>query len=139
MQAIVIDCVPIVDPQLAPIIGDNTELIVGCLVNSQAACPANSKVIASSKARPSATSVSIVHEMSPSSHVGFVDVEILATAALAKVEGILPEETSAISGTSGDMASSTRPHNSPSVASIVPSVPEQHPCVSTALKHFKSY
>jgi hypothetical protein len=49
MQAIVVNCVSVVDPQLAPIIGNNAEIIMPSSENSQAPCPTHGKVIASSK------------------------------------------------------------------------------------------
>jgi len=50
VQAIVVNGVSIVDPQLAPIIGNNAEIVVASFEDSQAACPTHGKVIASSKA-----------------------------------------------------------------------------------------
>ena len=63
VQAIVVDCVPIVNPQLAPIIGENAEAVIACLEDSQTACPTHGKVIASAKTGPSATCVAIVHHL----------------------------------------------------------------------------
>jgi hypothetical protein len=69
MQAIVVDCVSIVDPQLAPIIGDNAEMVMASPEDSQAPCPTHGKVIATRETRPSATCVPIVHHSSPAGHV----------------------------------------------------------------------
>jgi hypothetical protein len=74
MQAIIVNRVPIVDPQLAPIIRDNTEMVMTCLEDSQTPCPTNCKVIASREPGPFATSVAIVHIMFPASHVRFAIV-----------------------------------------------------------------
>merc|ERR1719199_898120 len=52
MQTIIVDGVPIVDPQLTAIIGDNAEPVVARPEDSQAACPTHSEVITSSKSRP---------------------------------------------------------------------------------------
>ena len=68
VQAIVVNCVAIVNPQLAPIIGDNLEVVTARLEDSQAASPTHSKVVTSGKARPSATSVAIVHVLGHSSN-----------------------------------------------------------------------
>ena len=61
MQAIIVYCVSIVKPQLAPIIGVNLEVVTACPEDSESACPARSKVIASGEARPPATCVTVVH------------------------------------------------------------------------------
>jgi hypothetical protein len=50
MQAIIVHCVPIVDPHLAAIIRDNAETVMARPINSQTACPAHSKMVASRKA-----------------------------------------------------------------------------------------
>ena len=63
----------------------------------------------------------------------------MALAALTKVEGVLPEETSAISDGIAGLTSATCTHNNPSVSSVSTSVPEQHPSMTTALKHFEFY
>jgi hypothetical protein len=49
VQAIVVDRVTIVEPEVAPIIRYNLEVVMTCLENSHAACPTHSKVIASVK------------------------------------------------------------------------------------------
>jgi len=98
VQAIVVDCVTIVDPQLAPIIRINAEMVMACLVDSHAACPAHSEVITSFETAPFLTCVAIVHIAAPASHVRFAAIQILAPTSLAKVESILHEETMAISG-----------------------------------------
>ena len=63
MQAVVVDCVPIVDPQLATIIRDDTEAIIARPENSQTSRPTNGEMIASGKSRPPATCVTIVHKL----------------------------------------------------------------------------
>jgi hypothetical protein len=49
VQAIVVDSVSVVEPEVAAIIRDNLEVVMPCLENSHAACPTHSKVIASVK------------------------------------------------------------------------------------------
>jgi len=49
VQAIVVDRVTVVEPEVAPIIRDNLEVVMTCLENSHAPCPTHSKVIASVK------------------------------------------------------------------------------------------
>ena len=68
MQAIVVNCVPIIDPQLAPIIRDDAESVMPSLSDFQGACPAHSKVITSGKAGPFPVRVAIVHHLAM--HVG---------------------------------------------------------------------
>jgi hypothetical protein len=63
VQAIVVNCVAIVNPQFAPIIGDNLEVVTARLEDSQAASPTHSEVVTSGKTRPSSTSVFIVHHL----------------------------------------------------------------------------
>ena len=139
MQSVVVNSVLIVNPQLTPIIGDQLEVVVACLEDSQAACPAHSKVIAAGKTRPSATCVAIVDIMSPASHVWSAAHQIRAPPTLTKIKGILPEQTMAISRRIAGLASTSCAHNHPSVSSVRTSVPEQHPSMSTTLKHFKSH
>ena len=63
MQAIVVNCVSIVDPQLASIIGNELEVVTAALEDSQAASPTHCKVIATSETRPFATGVAIVNHL----------------------------------------------------------------------------
>jgi hypothetical protein len=64
-------------------------------------------------------------------------MEILAMATLTKVEGTFLEDTMTIL-----RAGNTRwpyaacAHNTPTVSGVGAPVPEQHPCMSTMLKHF---
>ena len=77
--------------------------------------------------------------MAPTSHLRSTPIQVLAPPTLPEVEGVLPEETMPIGRAMGSGAPATCTHNSPSVGSIGTSVPEQHPSVTTALKHFKSH
>jgi hypothetical protein len=138
VQAIIVDCVPIVDPQLASIIRDNAKIIMARLEDSHAACPAHSKVIASGKTRPSATCVPIIDSVPPSGHVGPAPIQVLATTTLTEVVGVLPEETMAISGAMVS-TSAACPDNSPPVSSIRTMVPEEHPCVTTTFEHLEPH
>ena len=63
MQTIIVDCVPIVDPQLAAIIRDNAETVMASPEDSQSACPTHSEVILLRKTWPLATCVAIVHHL----------------------------------------------------------------------------
>ena len=66
-------------------------------------------------------------------------VQVLATASLTKVEGILHEETMFICDWIVAVTSASCSHNDPSVASVGAMVPEQHPSMATTLKHLKSH
>jgi len=142
MQAIVVDCVPVVNPQLAAIIRDNAESVSADPGDSHAACPTNCKVIAAGKTWPPSTGVTVVYKVLPASHIRAATIQILATTTLTKVEGLLPEKTFAIRGTSTTTATfafCACTHNSPSVSSVSSSVPEQHPSMPTTLKHLNSH
>ena len=63
VQAIIVNCVPIVDPQLAAIIGYELKVVMACSEDSHAASPTHSEVIATRKAIPSGTCVAIIHKL----------------------------------------------------------------------------
>jgi hypothetical protein len=90
MQAIIVDCVPIVDPQLAPIIRNNAETVLAWPPNAQNTCPAHGKVITSGETPPFAVCVAIIDNPDSTSHVRSATFQILAPSALPKVEDILP-------------------------------------------------
>ena len=77
--------------------------------------------------------------MFPASHVCLAIAQSLASATLTKVEDILSEEAMAISGLGGNMASTTCKHNCPSVGSIIATITELNPGMTTTLKHLKSH
>jgi len=124
MQAIIVDCVPVVHPQLAAIIRENAKPVVACPEDSHSASPSHSKVVVSSKARPPATCVTIVDEMFPASHVWSASIQILASPTLPKIEGIFPEKAMAVSDGVVFPSLATCTHNHPSVCSVCTSVPE---------------
>jgi hypothetical protein len=90
MQAIIVDGVSIVNPQLASIIGDDAEPVLASPADSQAACPSHCEVIATGKATPLSTGVAIVDYLDYASHVCPTTVQVRATCALPKVERPLP-------------------------------------------------
>jgi len=55
-------------------------------------------VITLFEATPFLTCVAIVHHLAPTSHVWLATIQVLAPLTLLKVEGVLHEETMAISG-----------------------------------------
>jgi hypothetical protein len=85
MQAIIIDGVPIVDPQLAPIVRNNAEVVIACPADSQPACPTHSKVITSSETRPLAVCVTVIDRPDSASHVRSATVKVLTTATLSEI------------------------------------------------------
>jgi len=139
VQAIVVNGVSIVDPQLAAIIRQNAEMVMAGLEDSQAASPTHSKVITSFETAPFLACVAIVHCMAPAGHVGFATLQVLTPAALAKVKGILHEQTMTISNRVPTVPPATCTNNGPSVTSISTSVPEQHTSITTTFKHFESH
>ena len=72
MQAIIVDCVPTVDPQLAPIIRNNAETVLACPPDAQNTCPTHSKVITSSKTPPFAVRVAIIDNLGLGGYLGLV-------------------------------------------------------------------
>jgi len=65
MQAIIVDRVAIVKPQLAAFIKDNADPMRATPEDSQAACPTDSKVMTSGNTRPSTTCIAVVHIFVP--------------------------------------------------------------------------
>ena len=63
VQAIIVNCVSIVEPQLAPIIRNNAEMVMACPEDSQSACPAHSEVVFFSETGPFATCIAVVHNL----------------------------------------------------------------------------
>merc|ERR1719265_2543864 len=117
MQAVVVNCVTIVEPQLASIIGYKLEVVRTAPKDSQAACPPHREVIASNEARPFASCVAVVHHVFPTSHVWSPTVKVLASTTLTKIESIFPEQSSAVGyGISAALAACT--YNGPSVSSV---------------------
>jgi hypothetical protein len=139
VQAIIVNGVSIVKPQLAPIIGDKLEVVMARLEDSQATCPTHSEMIPAAKTRPIATSVTVVDIVFPASKVRSATIEVLTTASLAKIESIFHEQPVAISDGIVAVLAATGTHDSPSIASVGTFVPQQHPSSTSALKHLKSH
>jgi hypothetical protein len=139
VQAIIVDCVAIVDPQLTPIIGDDAKPVMACSENSQAACPTHSKVITSFEATPFLSCVAIVHDLAPTSHVRFAASKVRAPATLTEVKCILHEDTMAISRAMATCSPATCTHNGPSIAGVWTAVPEQHAGMTTTFEHLKPH
>jgi hypothetical protein len=65
---------------------------------------------------------------------------MLTPTSLTKVEGVFHEETMAIGDRiAGAVASATRTHNHPTVASIRSMVSEEHPGMTTTFEHLESH
>jgi hypothetical protein len=91
VQSIIVNGVPIVNPELTAIIRNNAPSEMASPEDPDASCPTNGKVIPSGKARPCATCVPVVDYLAPTSHVWPTALQVLATTALTEVEGILSE------------------------------------------------
>jgi hypothetical protein len=141
MQAIVVNSVSIVEPQLASVIGYELEVVTPAPEDSQATSPTNCKVIATSEPGPPATCVAVVHHVLPASMCGSATIEVLAAPSLAEVVNVLPEEASTISGGSAAPATTlaTGTHNNPSVSSVRAVIPEEHPSMTTTLEELNSH
>ena len=63
VQAIVVNRVAIVHPQLASIVGVNAEAVAARSEDSHAACPTHSKVVTATETGPIAICVTIVHHL----------------------------------------------------------------------------
>jgi hypothetical protein len=149
MQTIIIDCVPVIDPQLASIIRDDAKPVMACSSDCQGTHPAYRKVITSCEAAPLATSVAIIHHLDSASHVGLAAGQVLTATALPKVENmlhpratrdssrLLPAATAFAPATGSAFALGT--YNDPSISSVRAMIPEKHPCSTTALKELNSH
>jgi hypothetical protein len=137
VQAIIIDCVPIVDPQLASIIGNNTKSVMSCVEDSHSGCPAHGKMIAAGEMRPPAVRIAVIHGPKPSSHVWSATMQIRASTTLTEVEDIHPVVTMAVCGSEWSRATCT--NYAPSSSSISTIESQQHACVTTMLKKFEPH
>jgi hypothetical protein len=137
MQAIVVDRVPILDPQLTSIVRNYAEPVMGSSVNPHATCPPNSKVIVSGKTRPSAACVAVVHCVSPTSHVWSATPQVRATTTLSEIENIFSEKCMTIGGVVGGRA--TCVGQFPTIPRVRMCVSEPHTSMTAALKHLQSH
>ena len=110
-----------------------------CAVSSQAPSPTDSEVVTFLETFPFLSCVPVIDNLAPPSHVDFATVEVLATTALTKIEYILSEDTMAINGRFGFFPFGGRTDYNPSVSGVTTLVPEEHPCMTTFLKHFKTH
>merc|ERR1719478_1151843 len=65
VEPIIVDGVPIVDPQLGSVIGNEREPVMACPEDAATAGPAHSEVVATMESRPGAASVAVVDVMLP--------------------------------------------------------------------------
>jgi hypothetical protein len=137
MQSIIIDCEPVVNPQLAPVIGNDTISVIACLENSHASCPTRGKVITPGKTIPSTTRVPMVDHVTPASRVRLATMQVGAPTALAEVETVLPKQTTAIYHAMGALPPCTQ--KSPSISGVATLVPEKHASCTAVLKHLKPH
>jgi hypothetical protein len=85
-------------------------------------------MIASSKTRPFPVCVAVVHDLDFARHIGSAAVQVLASTTLPKIVDLLLETR----------ATRLCAHNSPTIPGIWTPVSEQHPSMTSALKHLKS-
>jgi hypothetical protein len=109
------------------------------LEESHSSGPADSKVITSGKMRPSAISVPKVHHMFPTSHIWSAAAQVRASATLAEVEGVHPEQTMAIGRSEDWSPPAGRTDDIPSTSSVATPIPEEHASSTTTFKHFESH
>jgi hypothetical protein len=114
-------------------------MVVACPENSEATRPTNCKVVVFREARPFSTCVTIVNHPAPSRHVRFAPVQVLAPPFLLKEESILPEKGMAINCTMllTSFSHAVCAHNSPPISRVGAFVPEDHPSVTSSLKHLE--
>ena len=72
VQAIIVNGVPIVDPQLASVIRDELEVVTAAPEDSQPTSPTHCKVVSTSESWPSATCVAVVHNLMCKQPVGLL-------------------------------------------------------------------
>jgi hypothetical protein len=137
MQTIVIDCELVVNPKLAPVVGNNTVSVISCPEDSHASRPTRGEMITPGETMPSTIRVPMVDHVTPTSRVRPATVQVGATTTLAEVETVLPEITMAINHAMGPPPPCT--HNSPSMSGVATLIPEKHASSTAVLKHLKPH
>merc|ERR1719199_1338782 len=97
VQAIIVERVAVVDPELASIIGDELKMVPSSTPNDHPACPTRSKVISTAPAAPPAACVAVVHPRAVASMVNPAAVQVLAPPPLPEVIATLNPATAATS------------------------------------------
>jgi len=115
---IIVDGVPVVDPQLGTIIGNEREPVMACSEEPDTAGPAHSKVVGTSESRPAATCVAVVDVVPPPRHVRPPVSQILHMAALAEIEDVLPEQAMAVYDSVAPVPVAKGTQHFPAVASV---------------------
>merc|ERR1711881_610899 len=82
VEPTIVDRVPVVDPQLGSVIGNEREPVNACSVEADTGSPAHSEVGGTTESRPAATCVAVVDYAPPPRHLGPPVEKILAMAAL---------------------------------------------------------
>jgi hypothetical protein len=104
------------------------------------ASPSDGKMVTSSKTRPIATGVLVIYHGLPTSHVRPATAQIWAPTTLTEIEDVLSEKTAAICLSENSRWSiASGSHNIPPVAGVGTPISEEHTCMTTMFKHFKSY
>jgi hypothetical protein len=115
VQAIIVDCVPVINPQLASIIRNDAESVTTCTEDPYTACPPRRKMISPAKTTPIASCVRMVHYLAPACHIRPATRQFGASTTLPKIEAVFPEEPMAINGAMLHEPFTTGAHDCPSV------------------------
>jgi hypothetical protein len=137
MQAIIVDRVSIINPQLASIIGDDTETVMAPLEKTHAGCPASGKVVMTSPTWPSPSCVPVVNNMAPASHVWPSPIQVWTPSTHAEVKRVLPEEATPVSSSKVTTTPALCTDDHPSISGVRTTVPEEHTSMTAVFKHFK--
>jgi hypothetical protein len=138
VTAVIVDRVPIINKQVAAVIGDNAVPIIPSPEDPHTTCPTHCEVITCTETRPIASRVPIVHIMFPTLQVRRATIQVLAATPLTKVEGVFSEEAVAISGGSWSRPPATCDNRHPSVSGVRAMVSPEYSSMTTALKHLHS-
>jgi hypothetical protein len=139
VTTIVVNCIPMVDEQVAPVIRSEPPSVMTRPEDPHAGCPTYGKVIIPVKSRPAATCVPIGDGLLPTGMIRPTPVQILAMATLTKVEDVLPEEASTISDAMRLRPPACCAHYIPSVSRVWTIIPEEETSMTTVFKELQSH
>merc|ERR1712054_360841 len=131
---IIVDGVPVVDPQLGTVIGNEREPVTASAVEPDTAGPAHSKVVGTRESRPPATCVAVVDVVPPPRHVRPPVGKMWHTAALTEIEGILPEQAMAVYDSVADAPVATGIQHSPAVVGVWATITQQDASMATTFE-----
>jgi hypothetical protein len=133
VQAIIIDCESVVNPELAAIIRRDRQPVGTTPFDDHGATPTNSEMISSEETWPSARSGSVVHPTDSTSRPCTAATQIRAASTLTEIEDFFPNAHTA----NGLWSShSCIRYNGHSVTGVATPVSEYHACPTATFKHF---